>query len=147
MATLNNGLVARFPDLDADALKEIIDTDLPDITLNNFLNAAYFVTRPLAGNLGQCGGKDAEEVIVKFMAAHLWTAYEQQPVYESVAEWSARYRGADGAGIESSTYGQQALALDCSGTLAENAAGLREAMLETITYNDINDDYDTLPVI
>jgi hypothetical protein len=147
MASLNSDLVARFPDLDADALKEIIETDLPDTDLNNFLNMGFFATRPLAGDLGNCGGKNAEEMIVKLMAAHFLTAYEQQPVYESIAEWSIRYRGEGGTGLNASLYGQQAVVMDCSGTLAKQAAGLRPVTLEAITYNDINDPHDTSAVI
>lgn len=147
MAVLDSDLESRFPSLDADALKEITETDLTDDALNNFLNIAFYMTRPLAGELGACGGINAEEMIVKFMAAHLLTAFEQQPVYESVNEWSARYRGADGEGIKSSTYGQQALAIDCSGILAGKAMGLRDATLRTITYYDINDENESEPII
>ena len=59
MATLDADLVALCADLDADAVKEIIETDLTDAQINAFLNTAYYITRPLSGNLDGCGGSTA----------------------------------------------------------------------------------------
>lgn len=148
MAILSSGLVARFPDLDAAALKEIIDTDQDDASLNNFLNIAFNTTRPLAGKLAACGGADQEEMIVKVLAAHFLTMYEQQPSAESSGEYSVKYRGNfTGWGLETSSYGSQALAMDCSGLLREMGTGLKEARLRTVTYYDMTDEVDNTPVI
>lgn len=148
MATLDAGLVSRFPNLDADALKEIIDTDLPDSDISNFLNMAYYVTRPLVGELGACGGNSAEETIVKVLAAHYLTMYQQQPMRMSSGEWSVTYRGsASGLGLKASLYGQQALTMDCSGTLAKVTSSEKKASLRSVTYYDMNTDDDATPVI
>ena len=147
MAARDTDLATRFPNLDDSALKEIVSTDLDDVQLNNFLNMAFYVTRPLAGKLGNCGGQEAEEEIIKVLAAHFLTMYQQQPLRMSTLDWSVTYRGTNAEGLRASTYGQQALALDCSGTLAQQAAGLRSATFEVVTYYDITDDPDDNPVI
>ncbi len=139
MAVLDAGLVEDFPNLDADALREVTETALENEQLNNFLNMAYYHTRVLEGKLGACGGRGQEELIVKFLAAHFLTTREQQPMSESSGEWSVRYRGhIRGAGLESSLYGQQAIVLDCSRTLANQVTGLQKATLESVTYYDIH---------
>jgi len=135
VATLDTDLVALCSDLDATALKEIVDTDLTDAQLHNFLNAAYYLAIPLTGNLGECGGSEAQCVIIKFLAAHFLTTYEGQAKSESVGgEWSITYRGANGLGLHSSLYGQVALSLDCSGKLAK--LGMKQATIAIISYED-----------
>lgn len=135
MATLDANLTALCADLDATALKEIIDTDMTDAQIHNFLNAAYYASVPLTGNLGQCGGASAQCVIIKFLAAHFMTTYEGQAKSESVGgEWSITYRGSDGTGLNSSLYGQAALDLDCSGKLAK--LGMKQATIAVISYED-----------
>jgi len=143
MAARNSNLASRFPGLTADALKEIVETDLEDTELNNYLNMAYHATRKLAGKLGECGGKGGEELIVKVLAAHFLTMTEQQPKRVRSGDWSATYRGEDGMGLEASSYGQQAIALDCSGELAEQATGLRVAKLRAVTYYDMQEEDNT----
>ena len=148
MATLDNGLATRFPDLDADALKEIIDTEKPDTELHNYLNMAYFTSLPLMGKLAACGGAKQEEMIVKVLAAHFLTMEEQQPSSEQSGEYMVKYRGNfTGWGLQTSTYGNQALAMDCSGYLAEIAEGYKDARMSITTYYDITDETDTTPVI
>lgn len=135
MADLLSAVTTLCPTLDADAVREIIDTDLTDAQLHAFVNMAYYLSRPVAGNLGSCGGSAAECQIILLLAAHLVTLREGSPKSESVGgEWSITYRGTDGKGLESSLYGQNALALDCSGMLAK--AGLKHATFKEIGYYD-----------
>jgi len=135
MATLNANVCAS---VDADAVKEIIDTDLSDSRINAFINFAYFATVPLAGLLDDCGGADALCEIQLLLAAHFLTIYERQTKSESVGgEWSVTYLGQDGMGLKASLYGQQALALDCSGVLAK--AGLMRAVFQVVDYETIED--------
>jgi hypothetical protein len=139
VATLDAGLVALCASLDADAVKEIIDTDLTDARINAFLNAAYYLTRPISGELGDCGGGDAECEIIKWVAAHLMTAYERQTKSESVAgEWSVSFMAKDGMGLESSLYGQNVLVMDCSGLLSK--ATLKRPIIEFFSYEDLEED-------
>lgn len=135
MATLNPDVCTG---LDADAVKEIIDTDLTDARINNFVNFAYYMTLPLVGSLGQCGGDDALCEIQLLLAAHFLTMYERTTKSENVAgEWSVAYAIKEGEGLKASLYGQQALMLDCSGKLA--AAGMRKATFAVISYHDTED--------
>jgi hypothetical protein len=122
--------------LEAGDVREIIDTDLTDAEINNFINAAHYRTRPLVGELGDCGGDDAVCEIVKFLAAHFITTRDRQTKSESVGgEWQVTYMGADGKGLDASLYGQQAKDMDCSGTLAR--AGLKRAWFSVTSYDDL----------
>lgn len=119
-------------------LREIIDTDLSDARLCNFVNLAYVMTIPLSGNLASCGGDTALEQIQLLLAAHFLTMYERTLKREDVAdEWSATYAMKEGLGLESSLYGQNALALDCSGILAR--AGSKRASFQVTSYYQLQD--------
>lgn len=135
MATVNPSAV-----VDADDVKEIIDTDLSDAAINNFINMAYVRTIQLDGELGNCGGDAALLEIQKLLAVHFLTMYERQPKSEKVGEVSVTFMGQDGEGLKASLYGQQALALDCSGILAR--AGLKKATFQVWSYDDISYDAD-----
>jgi hypothetical protein len=135
MADLIAGVYTSCPSLDADAVREIIDTDLTDAQLNAFINIAYNVTRLISGDLGSCGGGDMECDITKLLSAHFVTLREGSPKSESVGgEWSITYRGSDGLGLDASLYGQNAKMIDCSGKLAK--LGLKKAGLREIGYYD-----------
>jgi len=137
MSAINAGLTALCAGLDATALKEIIDTDLTDARLNNFLNMAYFATIPLQGELGACGGNDAVCEIIKVLAAHFLTMYQRQTKSESVAgEWSVSFMGREDLGLDASLYGQQAKVLDCSGKLAK--LGLKSVLFHVADYKQID---------
>lgn len=133
MARLNVNAVVG-----AEDVKEIIDTSLSDNAINNFINMAYVRTIQLAGELGNCGGTDALAEIQKLLAAHFMTVYERQPKSEKIAEASVTWMGKEGEGLKSSLYGQQALALDCSGILAR--AGLKRATFQVWSHSDLNGD-------
>lgn len=132
MATLN----ANCP-VSADDLREILDTGLTDVQLNAFLNAAYYRTRQLSGNLAECGGADAEAEIIKYLAAHLASTREPQARSQKWEGYSVQYTGKDGAGLEATPYGQAALSLDCSGNLAR--AGLKMASFQVVSYEDLEE--------
>lgn len=139
MATLNPGIITACPTLNAGAIKEIIDTDLTDPRIHAFINMAYHITRPLTNQLGDCGGGDAQCDIMKLLAAHFMTAYERQVKSEGIGsgEWRVTYLGQDGKGLEASLYGQQALAMDCSGYLSR--VGQKRAFIQVISYEDLEE--------
>ena len=137
MATLNaNALV------DVDDVREVIDTDLGDAEIRRFINQAYFASKNLSGRLGDCGGNGALAEIQAQLAAHfIAMSREFQTEQESIAgEASVRYRGKSGMGLQATTYGQNALMLDCSGTLA--ALGKKRARFRVWEHEDIDYDYD-----
>lgn len=137
MPDLDAGLVALCPDTDADAVRDIITTELTDDQINFFLNAAYYMALPLSGELGNCGGTDAQCSIITVLAAHLIATMPEGSVKsQSVAgEWTVTFRGQDGKGLEASLYGQQALVMDCSGELAR--LGLKPATFAVSAYTEI----------
>ena len=140
MVALNANLVVLCPAVDAALVKEIIDTDLSDARVNNFINMAYYITIPLQGALDACGGADAVCQILQLLAAHFLTLYERTTKSENVAgEWSVSYMAKEGIALEASLYGQQAIALDCSGKL--KSAGLRVARFRILTYYDFDPDW------
>lgn len=135
MATLDPNVTALCPNLDADAVRELIDTDLTDARIHNYINFAYSITIPLQGKLADCGGTTTLCQIMLLLSAHFMTVYERQSKSESVAgEWSVTYLGQDGLGLEASLYGQQALALDCSGFLRK--AQMKKASMAVVGYED-----------
>ena len=122
--------------IDADSVQEIIDTDLSDTRIHNFINMAVIVATPLAGNLGACGGTDALTQIQLLLAAHFLTLYERTTKSESVGgEYSVTYAMKEGMALEASLYGQQVIALDCSGYLAK--VPLKRATIEVTSYYQI----------
>ena len=128
MADLLSGVTTACPSLDADAVREIISTDLTDAQINVAINFGYLFTRSLSGKLAACGASTAECMIITLLAAHFITLNEGSAKSESIGgEWSISYRGTDGEGLKASLYGQNALAMDCSGKLAK--AGLKKASL------------------
>jgi hypothetical protein len=138
MTTLDPGLVAMCPDVNADAVKCTgLETDLTDSQINFWLNTAYYMTQPLSGELTACGGNSMHCNIITVLAAHfIATAPEGSVKSQSVAgEWSVTFRGQDGMGLEASMYGQQALAMDCSGILA--TLGLKKASFAVTDYEAI----------
>ena len=133
MATLNANVCAN---VNATTVQEIIDTDLTDAQIAAFVNMSYYMTLPLVGHLGSCGGGDALCNIQLILSAHFITMFERQTVSENVAgEWAVTYLGVAGQGLSSSLYGQQAIALDCSGKLAK--AGLKRASFGVTSYRDL----------
>lgn len=135
MALLNANLISRFPELDAERVREIIDTDLEDYRIHNFINLGWFVTRPLAGNLGACGGADAEAAIIVLLAAHFLSMYEREVKGTSIGDYSVSYSDIVGPGLKASRYGRQAEVLDCTGRLS--TTGLKRAQFTITTYYDI----------
>ena len=135
MADLLSGVTTTCPSLDADSIREIIDTDLTDAQINHAINIGYNITRLISGGLSKCGGGSMECTIMELLAAHFITLREGSAKSESVGgEWSITYRGGDGLGLDASLYGQNAKAIDCSGKLAK--LGLKRAQLKSIGYYD-----------
>lgn len=138
MASIVTGMTTLCPSLDADSVKEIIDSDKTDAEINNFINMAYYVVLKLVGHLDACGGSAAVCQIAQLLAAHFLTMWERQTKSESVAgEWSVNFLGKDGLGLDASLYGQQAKVLDCSGILAKT--GMKKAFWDVATYQRLAD--------
>lgn len=133
MATLNAS--ARNT---ATTVKEIISVDaaITDSQINNFINAAYLLmTQADLANKGL--GEDILTEIEKWLAAHFLATLDPRTESEEFVDvWRGKYQGKTGKGLEATIYGQQALALDTSGSLA--SAGLKRATVEVYSrYVDV----------
>lgn len=106
-------------------VKEIIETDLDDLTA--FIEPANILVTDLLSAKGYSADRLKE--IERWLSAHFTAMLENKArvVEEGVGESRARYgentRGVLGPGLSLTRYGQQALALDTSGTLMSSAKG------------------------
>lgn len=135
MASIIAAVTAAFPTLNAYAVKDGFDTDATDDEINAAINIAYYRTRSLSGKLGDCGGASMEEQIIILVARHLVAVNEGDVAEQWVGrEWRVKYRGADkGEGLRATLWGQQAIAMDCSGTLAK--AGKKKAGVYVVDHD------------
>jgi hypothetical protein len=119
--------------VDADEVGEIIETDLSDSLVNAFINTAhYFIQENL---LDKGLSADILTQIELWLSAHFLAIRDPRVESEGIAgEWQARYQGKTGMGFEATTYGQQALMLDTTGTLA--SAGLKAVTFEVYSEQD-----------
>ena len=127
MATVVNGSRISVADL-----IEIFDTELTNAQLAAFVNSAHYV---IQNNLLSRGlGTDILTEIHKYLAAHFASLRDQRIQSERVADVSMTYQGKTGMYLESTYYGQMALTLDTSGTLANLA--LKPATFQVFTTPD-----------
>jgi len=134
-------MAALDPDarIEPDRLREIIETDLADSVVNAFINSAHYYVQDNLLNKGLSA--TALTQIKLWLSAHFLAIRDQRVESEGVAgEWQARYQGKTGMGFEATTYGQQALMLDTTGTLA--SAGLKAVTFEVYSEQDSASYYD-----
>lgn len=122
-------MALRVDDID---VKGIIDTDISDttpyITTANVLINSALATEIAAGDVDS----DVLEQMELWLAAHFVAVRQGAPKMEKAGDGAATYFGRDGMGLESTPYGQQALALDTTGRLA--ASGKKPATVKTIDF-------------
>lgn len=100
-------------------LVEIFDTTLTESQLGAFINSAHNLIQANLLNIGL--GETILTEIHKYLAAHFASLRDQRLQSERVADVSYNYQGKTDMGFQSTFYGQMALALDTSGTLASLA--------------------------
>lgn len=113
--------------VNATDVREIVDTDLTDGRLANFINMAYVTTKGMTTT-------DSETLkqIQLLLSAHYLTVYDGVVQSQSVGgEYSVTYAMVVGQGLKSSLYGQQALALDTTGTLSR--LGMQKANFQVVS--------------
>lgn len=124
--------------LDADArtsavlITDIIETDLPEGQINAFANTAHRMVNLHLASSGLSATILTE--IETWLAAHFVSMRDQRVQQEKVDEWSATFQGKTAMGLQATLYGQQALALDSTGTLA--ALGLKKAVIQVFSEQD-----------
>ncbi len=100
-----------------EEVRTIIETD-SDLNIAPFLDAAnalvdYIVTQDSAGILSA----KLKEQIEKWLAAHFYAIRDLQYKEKKTGDASAIFQGRTGMGFDASLWGQQAKALDITGTL------------------------------
>lgn len=121
----------------ADVLK------IADLTLTtDDIAAAITTAERLTTELDLSGkglGADMLWEVQKFLAAHFCQMKERQTKSEKVGgEVSATFMGKDDFGLYSTIHGQQAIAMDVTGTLASFAKGRKRASIRLLVseYDD-----------
>jgi hypothetical protein len=116
--------MARVTESDVRA---IITTSV--VSLDVFIAQAALVVDEQLDGLGMTDARLKE--IERFLAAHfIASSIDPQAKSESVGAVSATYEGQQGLGLQSTRYGQQAIAFDTTGTLkTQNTAGVSAAFL------------------
>jgi len=120
-----------------DEVEEIIDVD-SGLDVNPFILASSVLLDTILPS-GQIGTAQRKE-IERWLTAHFITIRQGQLEAQTIGDAKDTYAlGSLSGGIKSTTYGQQAVALDTSGSLAK--AEMPKAKLEVIS-PDL-DDYET----
>ena len=102
-----------------DDLVEILETELTEAHLSAFVNSAHYL---IQANLLSSGlSSDVLTEIHKYLAAHFASLRDQRIESERVADVSMKYQGKTDMGLNATFYGQTALMLDTSGSLANLA--------------------------
>lgn len=102
--------------VDADQVSDIISTGLTESQINAMINTAHLVVEQ---NLATSGlSEDLLTQIELWMAAHFVCMRDPRKKQVKVDEVSVTYQGEVGIGLQGTPYGQQAIALDSTGTLA-----------------------------
>lgn len=114
-------------------VKEIIETTLEVSDIKPYITAANLTVTEWLGSSTVLSSAQLKE-IERWLTAHFIAATrERQVSQEKIGESSAKYMGkSDDVGLNSTTYGQQAILLDTSGTLA-SGAGKKKASLYAVT--------------
>lgn len=101
----------------ADKVKKIIETELDDSTIESYIEGASTLVTSILGQAGLGSALLAE--IERWMTAHFIAATrERQTVKEEAGGAKVQYTGEFAKGLNSTSYGQNAIAMDISGELA-----------------------------
>ncbi len=115
---------------DSTMVGNILDTDVTDFSA--FITPANLLVTNALATPGKITDATTLQEIETWLAAHFFKmSLEQQEKSEKAGEASATYKGAaSGRGLKTTTYGQTAMDLDLTGTLAN--LGKRAARIDTI---------------
>lgn len=113
--------------VDPNDVRDIFDTDLDDGHLNAFINGAHRIVEDQLASSGL--GQTTLDQIELYVSAHLATLWDQRAASESIgSEYTVSYQGQTGMHFEATFYGQTAMTMDKTGTLA--SAGLKRARFD-----------------
>lgn len=111
----------------SDEVRELITTSRTEISM--FIAPAnLIVTERLGSNTSIPNSLKKE--IERWLAAHFIAVADRVATEEQVDDAKVKYAGQTKMGLESTTYGQQAIALDSTGSLA--TLGRRGATIQVV---------------
>lgn len=103
----------------ATDVKLILDTDLSDAIVEAFIDDANLLVTNVLGSSSLSSA--TLQSIEKWISAHfIASTRDRQAQEEEVKDARIKYTGKYKTGLESTSYGQQALALDTSGLLLKS---------------------------
>ena len=105
-----------MPRASVAAVDELFESDLDDATLQSWLEIAATHVDDIAAADASVSSARLEQ-IETLLAAHLASAQDQRLESGERQSASVTYQGETGMGIQGTKYGQQAAALDPTGTL------------------------------
>lgn len=121
-------------------VRQIFETDLADVEITAGITLANQMITALdlagTGSLSTATLKQIELLL----SAHFCSLKDPRVQRERVGQdFQATYQGKTDMGLNATFYGQQAIVLDYSGTLATYASGLKRAMFKTVfsAYDEI----------
>lgn len=119
-----------MPLINPDDVRQILDTDLDNSTLLVYIQAADQLVQAVYDGVTDVSSAQKKE-IERWLTAHL-VASTREPQVQGVkaTDVTVQYQGLTGKGLESTHYGQGALALDTTGRLRN--LGKRRAYLTAI---------------
>lgn len=111
---------------DATAVQGIIDLADANDDLTPFIESAALVVDRIAA-LDSPPGSAELELVERWLAAHYYAVYRQQPDTEKAGPVSEKKQFYVSHGLQTTMWGTQAMTLDSSGTLADiNAVATRK---------------------
>jgi hypothetical protein len=106
-----------MPRTTAAKVIEIMETDLTEVQVGPYVTSANIMVTSALGDSGL--GTDLLAEIERWVAAHaIASSRERQAVDEKAGPAAVKYAGQYGANLASTSYGQMAMVLDTTGTLA-----------------------------
>lgn len=103
---------------DADAVKQIIDTDLTDTEIEAFIAGATEVVTEVIGSDTTLSSELKTE-IERWLTAHMIASTREQQLSKTKAgPAEATFQGKTGMGLDSTLYGQTVKVLDTTGKFA-----------------------------
>lgn len=123
-------MTTRVDEIELRRVLKAQDTD----DLSVFLRSANVLVTDLLGTSSLSG--DVLALIELYMAAHLYTVTEERGALaaETVGDAVERYHNVYKAGFSSTRFGQQAMVLDSTGTLARESAKADKAAVKSAEF-------------
>lgn len=111
-------------------VKDLTGTTLDDPIVSNFVDDANVYVDEHLTDEGLSSA--ILEKIEKYLAAHFLSMLDRRTSEEDVGDTSFTFEGDSGMGLKATTYGQQAIAYDTTGTLQKLSEGQNNVSFDAI---------------